>query len=95
MVVVIKIFNAISESCNSFFAETYVKIINKNSNINDNFDDWSENVKSFGLGNFLNNDLPIGKKGLSPILSFMTIGTQTSDGVLLQHYQIQLAKGKF
>ena len=64
------IYNAISESCNSFFAETYVKIINKNSNINDNFDDWSENVKSFGLGNFLNNDLPIGKKGVIPDSEF-------------------------
>lgn len=64
------IYNAISESCNSFFAETYVKIINKNSNINKNFDDWSENVKSFGLGNFLNNDLPIGKKGVIPNSDF-------------------------
>ena len=64
------IYNAISESCNSFFAETYVKIINKNSNINKNFDDWSENVKSFGLGNFLNNDLPIGKKGVIPDSNF-------------------------
>ena len=64
------IYNAISESCNSFFAETYVKIINKNSNINSNFDDWSENVKSFGLGNFLNNDLPIGKKGVIPNSEF-------------------------
>jgi len=64
------IYNAISESCNSFFAETYVKIINKNSNINKNFDDWSEDVKSFGLGNFLNNDLPIGKKGVIPDSDF-------------------------
>ena len=64
------IYNAISESCNSFFAETYVKIINKNSYINDNFDNWSENVKSFGLGNFLNNDLPIGKKGVIPDSEF-------------------------
>ena len=64
------IYNAISESCNSFFAETYVKIINKSSNINNNFDDWSENVKSFGLGDFLNNDLPIGKKGVIPDSEF-------------------------
>lgn len=64
------IYSAISESCNSFFAETYVKIINKNSNINENFDDWSENVKSFGLGDFLNNDLPIGKKGVIPDSEF-------------------------
>ena len=64
------IYNAISESCNSFFAETYIKIINKNSNTDKNFDDWSENVKSFGLGNFLNNDLPIGKKGIIPDSEF-------------------------
>ena len=46
------IYNAISESCNSYFADAYRKTINKNNNISKNFDMWSEKVKSFGLGNY-------------------------------------------
>jgi len=64
------IYNAISESCNSYFADAYRKTITKNNNISENFDFWSEDVKSFGLGNYLNNDLPIGKKGMIPTSEF-------------------------
>ena len=64
------IYNAISESCNSFFADAYRKTISRNNNISKNFDMWSEGVKSFGLGNYLNNDLPIGKKGMIPTSEF-------------------------
>jgi len=62
--------NAISESCNSYFADAYRKTISKNNKTKENFDKWSENVKSFGLGDFLNNDLPIGKKGMIPNSEF-------------------------
>mgnify|MGYP003325072483 CR=1 FL=1 len=64
------IYNAISESCNSYFADIYRKTISKNNEISDNFNSWSESVKSFGLGNYLNNDLPIGKKGMIPTSEF-------------------------
>lgn len=64
------IYNAISESCNSYFADAYRKTISINNNISENFDMWSEGVKSFGLGNYLNNDLPIGKKGMIPNSEF-------------------------
>ncbi len=64
------IYNAISESCNSYFADTYRKNINQNNKISENFDIWSENIKSFGFGNYLNNDLPIGKKGMIPTSEF-------------------------
>ena len=64
------IYSAISESCNSYFADAYRKTITKNNNISKNFDIWSEKVKSFGLGNYLNNDLPIGKKGMIPTSEF-------------------------
>tara|TARA_Y100000991_G_scaffold66128_1_gene49446 strand:+ start:4399 stop:6264 length:1866 start_codon:yes stop_codon:yes gene_type:complete len=60
------IYSGLSESCNSFFADTYKKTISLDNNISKNFDNWSKKVKSFGLGNFLNNDLPIGKKGMVP-----------------------------
>ena len=64
------IYNAISESCNSYFADAYRKTISINNNISENFDRWSERVKSFGLGNYLNNDLPVGKKGMIPNSEF-------------------------
>ena len=64
------IHNAISESCNSYFADAYRKTISINNNISENFDMWSEGVKSFGLGNFLKNDFPIGKKGMIPNSEF-------------------------
>jgi len=64
------IYNAISESCNSYFADAYRKTISINNNISENFDMWSERVKSFGLGNYLNNDLPVGKKGMIPNSEF-------------------------
>ena len=57
-------------NCNSYFADIYRKTISKNNEISDNFNSWSESVKSFGLGNYLNNDLPIGKKGMIPTSEF-------------------------
>ncbi|AUC14077.1 penicillin-binding protein 2 [Tenacibaculum sp. SZ-18] len=62
----IRLKEAIAKSCNSYFAETYRKIINKSENTKTGFDNWSNHVKSFGLGNFLGYDLPVGNKGLVP-----------------------------
>ena len=45
--------------------QIYRKTISNNE-ISDNFNSWSESVKSFGFGNYLNNDLPIGKKVIPP-----------------------------
>ena len=64
------IYNAISESCNSYFADAYRKTISKDNNNSKNFDMWSKEDKSLGLGNYLNNDLPIGKKGMIPTSEF-------------------------
>ena len=64
------IYNGISESCNSYFADVYRKTITVDNNISDNFDNWSENVKSFGLGDYLGNDLTVGKKGMIPNSKF-------------------------
>ena len=60
------IYNAISLSCNSYFADIYRKTIDSKSYTKPNFDKWSNHVKSFGLGNYLNNDLSVGKKGVVP-----------------------------
>ena len=59
-------YNAISLSCNSYFADIYRKTIDSKNYTKPNFDKWSNHIKSFGLGNYLNNDLPVGKKGVVP-----------------------------
>lgn len=63
----IEMDKAIQKSCNNFFAEAYVKILNKYpGNIEKSIDEWSEIVKSFAVGEFMHNDLPVGSKGNIP-----------------------------
>ncbi|CAL2090030.1 penicillin-binding protein 2 [Tenacibaculum sp. 190524A05c] len=66
----IRLKKAIAKSCNSYFAEVYRKIINKEGNTKTGFDNWSNQVKSFGLGNYLGYDLPVGNKGNVPDANF-------------------------
>ncbi|WP_346881017.1 penicillin-binding protein 2 [uncultured Algibacter sp.] len=56
----------IQRSCNAYFATAYRKILDKESNASKGIDNWSKHVKSFGLGQFLNNDLFVGQKGRIP-----------------------------
>lgn len=62
----IKLKKAISESCNSYFSIVYRKTIDKATTASEGMDNWSTHVKSFGLGNFLGYDLPVGQKGYVP-----------------------------
>ena len=56
--------SGIYRSCNTYFANVYRKIIDQaGENIEDGMNIWNQHLKSFGLGNFLGYDLPIGKKG--------------------------------
>jgi len=61
---------AIYRSCNSFFSNAYKKSIEKYISPKVGMDNWSKQVKSFGLGNYLGVDLPVGKKGLIPNSKF-------------------------
>lgn len=56
----------IQESCNAYFATTYRRILDKTGSASEGIDTWSAHAKSFGLGNFLNNDLYVGQKGRIP-----------------------------
>ena len=62
----IQLNTAISKSCNSYFANTYKRIIEKNNNSSEGMDTWNKHVTSFGFGNYLGYDLPTGQKGLIP-----------------------------
>lgn len=57
---------AISESCNNYFCSVYKRTIDKGGNSRIGLETWSNHAKSFGLGRFLGNDLPTGRKGNIP-----------------------------
>ena len=61
---------AIYRSCNSFFSNAYKKSIEKYVSPKVGMDNWSKHVQSFGLGNYLGVDLPVGNKGLIPNSKF-------------------------
>ncbi len=56
----------IYESCNAYFANVYRRIIEKYDSPAKGMDTWSNHVKSFGLGGYLNNDLSVGQPGKVP-----------------------------
>ncbi len=56
----------IYNSCNAYFANVYRRIVDKHKDPGDGLDIWSDHLKSFGLGNYLNNDLSVGQPGKIP-----------------------------
>lgn len=61
-----QLHNGIAVSCNTYFANSFMRTIDKYKNPAQAVDVWSSHLKSFGLGQFMGYDLPIGKKGLIP-----------------------------
>ena len=61
-----QLHNGIYNSCNTYFANVYMKTINKYQKPAGGVDIWSNHVKSFGLGSFMGYDLPTGKRGKIP-----------------------------
>lgn len=57
---------AIYRSCNSYFATAYRRVIDKFPTPTEGVNVWSKHAKSFGLGNYLDNDLSVGQKGNIP-----------------------------
>jgi len=66
----IMLHTAISKSCNNYFSETYRAIIQKYPSAQEGMDAWATHVKSFGMGRFLNNDLPTGRRGFVPTADY-------------------------
>ncbi|TRO67071.1 penicillin-binding protein 2 [Christiangramia sabulilitoris] len=56
----------IAQSCNAYFANVYRRIIEKYPTPQDGMDAWNEHLKSFGLGQFMGNDLSTGRPGKIP-----------------------------
>ena len=64
------LLRGIYNSCNSYFAKTYVNILESDSTAAAGLDRWRDYLKRFGLGDYLGYDLPIGKKGFIPNSSY-------------------------
>jgi penicillin-binding protein 2 len=62
--------NAIAQSCNAYFCYEFRRILEKSDNISLDYQKWYDHVRSFGLGDYLNNDLYVGKKGLVPSVAY-------------------------
>ena len=61
---------SIATSCNAYYCNVYKEIIDKYPSAYEGYNVWRNHVLSFGLGNWLNNDLPTGKKGHVPTVNF-------------------------
>jgi penicillin-binding protein 2 len=61
-----QLHNGIYNSCNAYFGNVYLRIINKYLKPESAVNIWRDHVKSFGLGQFMGYDLPTGKKGKVP-----------------------------
>ncbi len=58
--------DGIAQSCNAYFVNIYRRIIDQGDDSGDAMNNWARHAKSFGLGNFLNNDLSVGRPGRIP-----------------------------
>lgn len=56
----------IAHSCNSYFVQVYKKTIEKYPTPQEGIDVWNNHLKSFGLSQFMGNDLYTGRKGKIP-----------------------------
>ena len=61
---------SISQSCNAYYCKTFRRIIEKYPTAAEGYENWRNHVLSFGLGNFLGNDLYTGRKGRVPSVDF-------------------------
>jgi penicillin-binding protein 2 len=62
---------SIAHSCNAYYCNLFQKILHQpDTTFKANYKKWEHYVKSFGLGNYLNNDLHVGQKGLVPSFEY-------------------------
>ncbi len=66
----IDIEKAIEISCNTFFCEGFNRYFRKFNNNNTAYNNWYSHLKSFGIGEYMNNDFVNGKKGRLPSSSY-------------------------
>lgn len=62
----IRMDSGIAYSCNSYFSSLYLKTIEKYDTPQKGIQNWHDHLNSFGLGQYLGYDLPVGRKGHIP-----------------------------
>jgi penicillin-binding protein 2 len=62
----IRMDNGIAYSCNTYFTSLYLKTIDKYDTPQEGIQRWHDHLSSFGLGEFLGYDLPVGRRGHIP-----------------------------
>lgn len=62
----ISMVNGIAHSCNAYFSRIYLNTINKFETSQKGIQVWHDHLESFGLGQYLGYDLPVGRKGFIP-----------------------------
>ena len=60
------LIKGIYNSCNTYFAKTYLRLIENTPTPKEGLNRWRDHLEKFGLGNYLGYDLPTGKKGFIP-----------------------------
>ncbi len=63
----------IYNSCNTYFSNVYRRIIDKENNAPDGINTWHSHLSSFGLGNYLGYDHPVGQSGYVPNANFYNL----------------------
>lgn len=66
----VNMVSGIAKSCNSYFCIAYRRTIEKYPTPQEGVDRWKEHLASFGLGDFLGYDLPVGRRGYIPDSEF-------------------------
>jgi penicillin-binding protein 2 len=66
----INLRKGIAKSCNSYFSNVYKRVIEKYPTASEGMNAWNKHLRSFGLGDYLGYDLPLGSKGLVPDAAF-------------------------
>jgi len=66
----LNLVESITQSCNAYYCNTFRRIVEKYPTAAEGYDNWRNHILSFGLGNFLNNDLYNGRKGRVPSVEF-------------------------
>lgn len=64
------LLRGIYNSCNTYFSNVYQRIIGSKSTPAEGVDNWKSHLNSFGLGNYLGYDLPVGRPGFVPGSSY-------------------------
>ncbi|WP_430411675.1 penicillin-binding protein 2 [Kordia sp.] len=66
------VINGVAKSCNAFFANAYRQTISKYATPREGMNVWGNHIKSFGLGDYFDNDLSTGRTGRIPTGEYYT-----------------------